>query len=115
MERKTPVVILMNQAKLKGRDHSKVTKKSLFSRLNPLQIQDGEAKSGSSSMDGGLSEIKSRSTVKRFKQLKTECFLPFECPSCKNHFGLNAQKVECMEVNMHFTCPYCGKNHGIKD
>ena len=39
----------------------------------------------------------------------------FKCPDCDWSFGLSNRYLEMVgEANVHFNCPYCGKEHGIK-
>ena len=40
---------------------------------------------------------------------------PIICPRCKNKFGLDTEFVERFgDVNIHYKCPYCNYEAGLK-
>jgi len=56
-----------------------------------------------------------QSKVKRFKVENDTNFISLRCPSCSHVFGLLAVTMDLTSnVNMHYTCPYCGKSHGVE-
>jgi len=39
-----------------------------------------------------------------------------KCPKCEKTFGLSGDFLEkTQEVNIHYTCPYCGYEAGIRE
>ena len=51
--------------------------------------------------------------LRKFEQVKFDKIVSFKCPTCYGIFGMETEKIEGNEANIHYFCPYCGLNKGI--
>lgn len=54
--------------------------------------------------------------VKRWLKQVRECgMITIECPDCRGYFGLDSSFVDnVLEVNFHYSCPYCHLELGLE-